>query len=124
MTNPVDTVTPTLSIYRPSKEQVIRTGPYGYSSDEVHVMIVCRFLLLVYQATTSVVIWEFSIYRLESGRGTCYYRSSLKKKLDASNYESLRGGHTVFGKFYTNFGIAAAAQPSEAVINDSHKCGL
>ena len=43
--------------------------------------------------------------------------------IDAINYESLRGGHTVFfGKFYTNFGIAAAAQRiAEAVINDSHE---
>ena len=47
--------------------------------------------------------------------------SSLEE-LDAINYESLRGGHTVFfGKFYTNFGIAAAANAGEAVINDSHE---
>ena len=46
-----------------------------------------------------------------------------QEELDAINYESLRGGHTVFfGKFYTNFGIAAAAQRlAEAVINDSHE---
>ncbi len=37
-------------------------------------------------------------------------RLFLPRELDAINYESL-GGHTVFfGKSYTNFGIAAAAQ--------------
>ena len=67
---------------------------------------------------------EISICRLSQVR----VRASItdlfsQEELDAINYESLaRGSYLSFGKFYTNFGIAAAAQRlAEAVINDSHE---
>ena len=48
--------------------------------------------------------------------------SSLKKSLTPSTTSPCEGVILSFGKFYTNFGIAAAAQRlAEAVINDSHE---
>ncbi|KXT78131.1 L-lactate dehydrogenase [Streptococcus sp. DD13] len=46
-----------------------------------------------------------------------------QEELASINHESLRGGHTVFfGKFYTNFGIAAAAKRLIlAVLEDRHE---
>ena len=111
VTNPVDAVTQLYQQYTGlPKEQVIGTGTL---LDTARMKRAVADRLQVSPASVSGYnLGEHAITDLFS-----------QEELDAINYESLRGGHTVFfGKFYTNFGIAAAAQRlAEAVINDSRE---
>ena len=98
----------------------------GYSSDEaMQLLIVCRSHLPVYRGYNLGEHGNSQFVAWRSGpcQRTCYYRSLLSRRADAINYESLRGGYTVFFvQILYQFGIAAASQRlAEAVINDSHE---
>ena len=127
VTNPVDAVTQLYQQYTGlPKEQVIGTGTL---LDTARMKRAVADRLQVSPASVSGYNLgehgnsQFVAWSQVRVKGHAITDLFSQEELDAINYESLRGGHTVFfGKFYTNFGIAAAAQRlAEAVINDSHE---
>lgn len=127
VTNPVDAVTQLYQQYTGlPKEQVIGTGTL---LDTARMKRAVADRLQVNPASVSGYNLgehgnsQFVAWSQVHVKGHAITDLFSQEELDAINYESLRGGHTVFfGKFYTNFGIAAAAQRlAEAVINDSHE---
>jgi len=127
VTNPVDAVTQLYQQYTGlPKEQVIGTGTL---LDTARMKRAVADRLQVSPASVSGYNLgehgnsQFVAWSQVRVKGHAITDLFSQEELDTINYESLRGGHTVFfGKFYTNFGIAAAVQRlAEAVINDSHE---